>query len=124
MVLGLCPPLPALVSRQSYDTAAVISAYNIILQLEKKLLAEIDSATSKRARETQQALMHCRIVGHFFHHVPTDKGLNNVVKQVGSTGGDEEKLVAIGKLYYEQCIQLCKFIPCLVLRHTPSFLNK
>ena len=31
--------------------------------------------------------MYCRIVGHFFHHVPSDKGLANLVREVNSTGG-------------------------------------
>lgn len=54
--------------------------------------------------------MYCRIVGHFFHHVPSNKGLANLVREVNSTGGDRQKLLDLRKLYYDHAFRICEFI--------------
>ncbi len=47
----------------------------------------------KSKRDLEVDLMYCRIVGRFFHDVPSDTGLSNLVKEVGSTGGNRQKLL-------------------------------
>ena len=88
-------PLPPLVSQRVQDGAAAASAYNMLRRLETTILAENDHATSSK-RDVD--LMYCRIVGHFFHHVPGDWGLVNLVKDVRSTGGDRQGLLDLGRL--------------------------
>ena len=105
--------LPPSVPQRVQHIAAVVSAYNMLQQLETTILAENDHATitvvtrGKSKRDVD--LMYCRIVGHFFHHVPSDRGLHNLVREVSSTGGDQQKLLDLGKLYYD-AIRLCEFI--------------
>ena len=105
--------LPSSVPQRVQHIAAVVSAYNMLQQLETTILAENDHATitvvtrGKSKRDVD--LMYCRIVGHFFHHVPSDRGLHNLVREVSSTGGDQQKLLDLGKLYYD-AIRLCEFI--------------
>ncbi|KAK2466535.1 hypothetical protein APHAL10511_001397 [Amanita phalloides] len=100
--------LPPLVPQRVQDRLDVVSAYNMLRRLETTILAEIDHATSSVVTDVD--LMYCRIVGHFFHHVPSDRGLGNLVREVGSTNGDRQKLLDVGKLYYDHAFRLsiCK----------------
>ena len=91
--------LPPLVPQRVQHRADVVSAYNMLLRLETTILAEDEDVD----------LMYCRIVGHFFHHVPSDRGLTNLVREVSSTGGDRQNLLDIGKQYYDS-LRLCEFI--------------
>ncbi|KAF8326943.1 hypothetical protein F5887DRAFT_1084106 [Amanita rubescens] len=92
-------PLPLLLPQPLQDRASVVSAYNMLRRLEATILAENDHVTSNR--RDVDLIMHCRIVGHFFHHVPGDRGLANLVREVNSTCGDRQKLLDLGKLYYD-----------------------
>ena len=76
-------------------------------------MAENDQVTSRVTRGKRRRdvdLMHCRIVGHFFHHVPGDRGLANLVREVNSTGGDPQKLLDLGKLYDDLSFRVREFI--------------
>ncbi|KAK2462571.1 hypothetical protein APHAL10511_005414 [Amanita phalloides] len=74
--------LPPLVPQRVQDRPDVVSAYNMLRRLETTILAEIDHATSSVVTDVD--LMYCRIVGHFFHHVPSDRGLGNLVREAVS----------------------------------------
>ncbi|KAK2462469.1 hypothetical protein APHAL10511_005439 [Amanita phalloides] len=100
--------LPPLVPQRVQDRAAVVSAYNMLQRLENTILAENNRASvvtrGKNKRDVD--LMYCRIIGHFFHHVPSDRGLVNLVREVTSTSGDRQKLLDLGKLYYDHAFRL------------------
>ncbi|KAJ3511318.1 hypothetical protein NLJ89_g4167 [Agrocybe chaxingu] len=101
--------LPASAPERVQHVAHVYSAYNILLRLEGAILGELESAQSKQANKTaKQNLMYCRIVGHFFHHVPTDGGLEDLVREVSSTGGNDVQLLAIGQLYFEHFLRFVR----------------
>ena len=104
--------LPRLVPRRVQDRAAIVSAYNMLLRLEATILAENDRArgATKGRSKREVDLMYCRIVGHFFHHVPSDRGLSNLVKEVSGTSGDRQQLLDLGKLYYDHALRLCEFV--------------
>lgn len=106
--------LPPLVPQRVQHVPAVVSAYNMLQQLETIILAENGHATIRavtRGKSKRDVdLMCCRIVGHFFHHVPSDRGLYNLVREVSSTGGDRQKLLDLGRLYYDHAFRFCEFI--------------
>ncbi|KAG2012322.1 hypothetical protein CC2G_012350 [Coprinopsis cinerea AmutBmut pab1-1] len=99
-------PLPI----QSVDAAE--RAYNVILELERRLLA-----LSQRTEETQtdfaQAhssrpkldtdlgeqwnLVLCRILGYLLHHAPTDKARASVAEGIIACNGDDGKLLEFGE---------------------------
>ncbi|KIL65193.1 hypothetical protein M378DRAFT_546547 [Amanita muscaria Koide BX008] len=100
-------PLPSELHLRVQHRAGAVSAYQMLFRLEKTVLDDIDSAATKSEREnTERSLMYCRIVGHFFHHVPTDEGLSHLVREVASTGGDKQKLLDLGKLYYNHALRV------------------
>ncbi|KAM6503693.1 hypothetical protein JOM56_000636 [Amanita muscaria] len=96
--------LPASVPQRIQSKPAV-NAYNMLLELEKAILADMGSA--KEDRSEVKDLMYCRIVGHFFHHAPSDAGLQNLIQEVSSAYGDRQKVLDIGKLFYQYT--LCVF---------------
>ena len=100
-------PLPPLVAQHVQHRAGAISAYNMLRRLETTILAENEMTKGKGKRDVD--LMYCRIVGHFFHCVPSDFGFVNLVKEVSSTGGDRQKLLDLGKLYYDHAFRVCEF---------------
>jgi hypothetical protein len=69
----------------------------MLLKLEKAILADMGSSED---RSEVKDLMYCRIVGHFFHHAPSDAGLQNLIQEVSSAHGDMQKVLDIGKLFY------------------------
>ncbi|KIL65195.1 hypothetical protein M378DRAFT_24205 [Amanita muscaria Koide BX008] len=101
-------PLPSLVPSNVQHMAGGVNAYNMLLRLEKTILADIDDSAAKKSRreEAERSLMYCRIVGHFFHHVPTDTGLSHLVREVSSTAGDKQQLLDLGKLYYNHALRV------------------
>ncbi|KAF8346379.1 hypothetical protein F5887DRAFT_883702 [Amanita rubescens] len=64
-------------------------------------------SSAKEDRSEVKDLMYCRIVGHFFHHAPSDAGLQNLIQEVSSAYGDRQKVLDIGKLFYQYI--LCVF---------------
>ena len=65
----------------------------MLRQLETTILVENNHATIRavmRGKSKRDVdLMYCHIIGHFFHHVPSDRGLHNLVREVSSTGGNQ-----------------------------------
>jgi hypothetical protein len=103
--------LPPLVPERLQHRTVVVSAYNMLLRLEATILAENDHTTNRVGKSKGDVdLMYCRIIGHFFHHVPSDRGLSNLVREAGSTGENRQKLLDLGKLYYDHTFRLCEFI--------------
>ena len=74
--------LPASVP-QRIQSKPTLNAYSMLFGLEKAILADMGSAREDRSEVKD--LMYCRIVGHFFHHAPSDVGLQNLIQQVIST---------------------------------------
>ncbi|KIL56271.1 hypothetical protein M378DRAFT_28352 [Amanita muscaria Koide BX008] len=100
-------PLLSLVPSRVQHRAGALSAYDMLLRLEKSILADIGSPANKNAREeADRSLLYCRIVGHFFHHVPSDAGLAHIVREVSSMAGDKQKLLDLGKLYYDHALRV------------------
>ena len=97
-----------------YNIGQPLSAHNIIQLLETTILAENNHMTSRVMMRGKSKggidLMYCHIVGHFFHHVLSDRGLHNLIREVSSTGGNQQKLLDLGKLYYDNTFRLCEFI--------------
>jgi hypothetical protein len=117
-------PLPPLVPQSVQHRPGAVGAYNMLLRLETTILAENDHATSRVVTGKKDVdLMYCRIVGHFFHCVPSDFGLANLVKEVGSTSGDRQKLLDLGKLYYDHAFRVREYI-LTVFYPFPSVLIK
>ena len=99
--------LPASVPQRIQSQPAV-NAYNILLGLEKAILADMSS--DKEDRSEAKDLMYCRIVGHFFHHAPSDAGLQNLIQEVNLAYGDRKKVLDIGKLFYQYTLCVCEFV--------------
>ena len=108
--------LPPSVPQCIQHIAAVISAYNMLQQLETTILVENDHATTRvvmRGKSKRDIdLMYCHIIGHFFHHIPSDRGLCNLIREVSSTGGDWQELLNLRKLYYHHTFRLCLMVFC------------
>ena len=104
-------PLLPLVPQHVQHRPGAAGAYDMLLRLETTILAENDHTTSrvvtgdKGKRDVD--LTYCRIVGNLFHCVPSDFGLANLVKEVGSTGGDR---LDLGKLYDDLSFRVREFI--------------
>ncbi|EAU81019.1 hypothetical protein CC1G_13484 [Coprinopsis cinerea okayama7 len=101
-------PLPI----QSVDAAE--RAYNVILELETRLLAlsqrteetQTDFAQAHSSRPKldtdlgeQRNLVLCRILGYLLHHTPTDKARASVAEGIIACNGDDGKLLEFGEAF-------------------------
>lgn len=77
----------------------------MLLGLEKAILADIGSV--KEDQSEVKDLMYC---GHFFHNAPSDAGLLNLIQEVNSAYGDRQKVLDIGKLFYQHTLCVCEFV--------------
>ncbi|KAI6030002.1 hypothetical protein EDC04DRAFT_3065675 [Pisolithus marmoratus] len=104
------PALPP--TLESYrDQPSVLSAYNICLRLQKRIQCAIDSG-----KDMTKEMMYCRVLGSLFHHLPAPAVNGDLVRSVTTISSDDEKLLELGKFFYEHFIK-----PFMSSReHTPT----
>jgi hypothetical protein len=107
---------------QRIQSKPAVNAYNILLGLENAIMADMGSA--KEDRSEVKNLMYCRIVGHFFHHAPSDAGLQNIIQEVISAYGDRQKVLDIGKLFYQYTLCVREFVLSIGCCSSLSVLTK
>jgi len=96
--------LPPEVPKRLRDISDVVSAYNICLTYEKSLQLAIDNGDDVGNKQ-----IYIRILGYLIHYVPTDQGLENVVKEISSCADDDFALLDLGKMYFNHYIRQCTF---------------
>ncbi|KAI6008098.1 hypothetical protein F5J12DRAFT_826633 [Pisolithus orientalis] len=105
------PQLPP--TLKGYDNQpGIVSAYNIILGLEWRILREIDSEKDKLDKKTntldslEKKLMRCRILGFLFHHFPGLQLNGRFTTEIITINGDDEKLLELGEQFYQLLVKL------------------
>lgn len=58
--------------------------------------------------------MYCRILGYLFHHFPAPEVNDNFVLEIKSSAFEEEKLLDLGKHFYEHFIKMWAHTDTLV----------
>jgi len=100
-------PLPEL-PRRYYNSPSIFGAYPQILSLERNEQA----AYSRDGTESQRKrLMYARIVGYLILEGPSDQARVAVALEVICCNNEEEKLLAVGKHYFDHFLRACK-LPC------------
>lgn len=70
-------------------------------------------------------LIYCRIIGHIFHHYPTDRALSVIVSEVLSCQNREDFL-SLGQMYYSYLVRVCELNliknGCLLVNHLAPLL--
>ncbi|KAI6030005.1 hypothetical protein EDC04DRAFT_2572635 [Pisolithus marmoratus] len=94
------PALPPTLERYR-DRPFVLDAYNICLRLQESIQRKIDSG-----KDMKKDMMYCRILGYLFHHFPAPEVNDNFVLEIKSSAFEEEKLLDLGKHFYEHFIKM------------------
>ncbi|KAI6026002.1 hypothetical protein EDC04DRAFT_2573725 [Pisolithus marmoratus] len=92
------------------DQPSVLGAYNMCLRLEERIQSEIDSG-----KDMTKDMVYCRILGYLFHHLPAPAVNGNFAQQITEISFDDEKLLELGKHFYEHLIKVC-----MSLAHTQT----
>ena len=95
-------PLPKLPAHFQ-NSPSIFGAYPQILILEKNEQAAYDRNPSDRKR-----LIYARILGYLILEGPSDCARVAVALEVNACNGEEEKMLAIGRLYFDHYIRACK----------------
>ena len=97
-------PLPEL-SPRLQNSPSILGAYPQILNLERnEQAAKIRDPSADRKKR----LMYARIVGYLILEGPSDQARVTVALEVNACNGDEEKMLGIGRLYFDHYIRACK----------------
>ncbi|KAI6155635.1 hypothetical protein BKA82DRAFT_991374 [Pisolithus tinctorius] len=78
-------------------------AYNIILELERRIQHKIDSGNNM-----EEDMINCRILGYLFHHFPERAVNGDFVREITSINGNDEKLLKLGQQYRQFFVKLFK----------------
>ena len=120
-------PLPKDPARVRHASAAVLGAYPQVYRLERKEQAIYDADDKKDEEKTEyqkKRVMYARILGYLMLNGPGDKAAHAVGLEVNACSGDEEKLLAIGEMYFNYFIRACKPHFFLSLfRHSEKLFN-
>ena len=111
-------PLPELPPRL-HNSATIFGAYPQILKLERNEQAAYSRDPSA---DRKKGLIYARILGYLILEGPSDQARVTVALDVISSNGEEEKLLAIGQLYFDHFIRACKRNVYL-FRCSEMFLN-
>ena len=107
-------PLPRDPLRVRSASAAVFGAYPQIYRLERKqqsIYDKIDKEDTRRKKEAdyyKNRLIYARILGYLILNGPGDQAAHAVGLEVNACSGDEEKILAIGEMYFNHYIRACK----------------
>ena len=88
-----------------HNSPSDFGAYPQILKLERELQAAYNHNPSD---EREKKLMYIRILGYLILEGPSDGARSAVGLEVNACSGDEEKMFAIGQLYFDHYIRACK----------------
>ena len=97
-------PLPEL-PLSLHNSATIFGAYPQILDLERN-----EQAAYRRdpSDDRKKRLIYTRILGYLIIAGPSAKASVAVALEVNACSGEEEKLLAIGRLYFDHYIRACK----------------
>ena len=90
-----------------HDYPSILDAYPQILSLERNEQAAYSHDPSACGGKR---LINTRILGYLILEGPSNQARTAVAQEVNSCNGDEEKLLAIGQLYFDHYIRACKHI--------------
>jgi hypothetical protein len=96
-------PLPELPHR-FHSSPSIFGAYTQILKFERKEQAAYSRDPSA---DRGKRLIYYRILGYLILG-PSDDARVAVALEVNACNGKEEKILAIGRLYFDHCIRACK----------------
>ncbi|KAG2007981.1 hypothetical protein CC2G_013463 [Coprinopsis cinerea AmutBmut pab1-1] len=94
---NLPPSLP--VSIQNSDAAQ--KAYNVILELERRLLPPSQHNETHTDLGEQRNLVLCRILGYLLHYAPTEQARASVVDGIIACDGDDERVLEFGEVFLD-----------------------
>ena len=97
-------PLPELPPRL-HNSPSVLGAYPQILNVERNEQAAYSRDPSA---DRCKRLIYARILGYLILEGPSDQARVAVALEVNACNGEEEKLLAIGQLYFDHYIRACK----------------
>ena len=83
-----------------HNSPSVSCAYTQILNLERN--------EHSRDRSDRKRLMYARILGYLILEGPSDDARVAVALEVSACNGEEEEMLAIGRLYFDHYIRACK----------------
>jgi hypothetical protein len=97
-------PLPEL-PPVYHNSPSIFGAYPQILKLERS-----EQATYSRnpSVELGKRLIYIRILGYLILQGPSELARVAVALEVNACSGDQEKMLAIGQLYFDHYIRACK----------------
>jgi hypothetical protein len=96
-------PLPELPPRL-HNSSSILGAYPQILNLEINEQATYSRDPSDRGKR----LMYARILGYLILQGPSDLARVTVALEVNACNGEEEKMLAVGRFYFDHYIRACK----------------
>ena len=97
-------PLPEL-PPSFHNSPSILGAYPQILNLERKEQAAYSRSPSD---DRSKRLIYARILGYLILKGPSTLAGIAVALEVNACSGDEEKMLAIGQLYFDHYIRACK----------------
>lgn len=107
--------LPRELAQTPQSDPNVGSAYKFVLILESDILRNDDGNVEQK----KQNLMYCRIIGYLLkqlNYPPTQHlALKSICREIFKCQGDQNKLLDLGKWYFDHFIRACAFI-CLSRR--------
>jgi len=117
-------PLPKDPPRVRGASATVFGAYPQVYRLERKeqnvlerleRLERLEKSANKSAKKSankfdnqKKRVINARILGYLMLEGPSDNACQGVALEVNSCGGDEEKMLAIGEMYFNFYIRSFK----------------
>ncbi|TFK32193.1 hypothetical protein BDQ12DRAFT_692868 [Crucibulum laeve] len=91
--------LPTELPQSVQCIANIVSAYNICLRLEKSLQEDIDNG-----KDVGLDMICSRVLGYLILFAQGYEGLKIIVHQIHTCANDTPKLLAVGKLYFDDYI--------------------
>ena len=96
-------PLPELPPR-FHNSPSILGAYPQILNLERHEQAAYSRDPSDRGKR----LIYARVLGYLILEGPSDQARVAVALEVNACNGEEEKMLIIGRFYFDHYICACK----------------
>ena len=97
-------PLPELPPRY-HNSPSIFGAYPQILKLER---SEQAAYSCNPSNKQCKRLVYIRILGYLILEGPSDLARVTVALEVNACSGNEEKMLDIGRLYFDHFIRACK----------------